>query len=624
MYTVRCHMYSLPQIATGFFSSPQMGKLPTSQPLRSKRKVQQVTVRTPPQDMRESDSTVPDMESSYFSICYLLQTENEVSAKLVIENQVLSQILEKLQNGCPRDVEQLSLNALASALSWAPSQVLEELLRLGLLDYCFGILQRPLGPRSTNDPSIDSALELMRDLVYLDDRVSVWVLDHIADFLTLLQSSHVALKRGASRLIYALVEVAPAAFVPSHPETRLTPSQTSQILSLFSCPDIETSCFITMSGLILECLYGSSVVPAVANMQLDLVGLIRTLSQESTTFATTPSDEVEFRLNIFRSQLRGVSSFLELIADGIVDLVDEKDSIEDRIFTVVSANDKIRKKAELSIVSKLANIDWVAMSTAINTLSGQLVSTTNEDEEEDIPATSSHPPSLLDDQDAKNIFCVVGTLVKLDKYIRFRFGGSDLGGFDQIQTVVSTVLVSGNSDLSAVAECLGWISAWFLASLAGKSTVVVTDQTVQPMVPILAKIARMDVDGLNEDQVGVFLSFLEIVQEITLMSPNNVSVRTAVANILMEFIGNTVVNVCTKTQSDPLMCAIAETMFVVFGEDDLDGILNSGEWKSAMDVISSLLSEQLRGSKSVRNERNEYIQGTVENIAAFIAYKQRK
>jgi hypothetical protein len=141
-----------------------------------------------------------------------LQTESEASFKLVTESQILSKMLDRVMNGTPKDIEQLSLGAISNSLSWIPSQIVEGLLKQGLLEFSQGVVSRFAEKGMSNrvpDKAAEICIDMMRDLVHLDDRVGSWVLDHVNDYVALAVACPstfpaVTIKRSCARLVHAL------------------------------------------------------------------------------------------------------------------------------------------------------------------------------------------------------------------------------------------------------------------------------------------------------------------------------------------------------------------------------------------------------------------------------------
>ena len=117
-------------VRTAKKNQPERMVKPSLKSLKGKKKGQEVDIVTPPNNEIPSLDEL-DSDASYLSICCLLQTESEASSRLVTESQILSKMLDKLSSGTPRDIEQLTLGAIANALTWIPSEIVEVLIRDG-------------------------------------------------------------------------------------------------------------------------------------------------------------------------------------------------------------------------------------------------------------------------------------------------------------------------------------------------------------------------------------------------------------------------------------------------------------------------------------------------------------
>ena len=630
-------------VRTAKKNQPERMVKPSLKSLKGKKKGQEVDIVTPPNNEIPSLDEL-DSDASYLSICCLLQTESEASSRLVTESQILSKMLDKLSSGTPRDIEQLTLGAIANALTWIPSEIVEVLIRQGLVEYCHQLvlrnIERAAGTRSP-DKAAEIALDILRDLVQLEDHVGAWLLDQISTYVSLVIACpasypSVSVKRSCARLIDSLVESNPAAFVPGLPESRLTTEAMQGLFSLCQCPDLETSCYITMSGLTLEQTFGSSVIPTSANIGIDFVALTNNLIVEACTFTVDPTEEEELRLNQWRSKVRGVSVFIERIADTVEEMLSDsiarEYSIEEKRFFLQSTVKDA--PIEFSLVDKFAGCE-VILDTIVRLETLMASAGGDADEEGGEPTVASKSPMsvILEDRDVENIFELVSNAVKIEKLKRLRFDSRIDNSVILFVSKLLGVLVRTDADftlsIATVAECLDTISSFLLSVLSGRnqqtSEFLTSTNLVEFVNVILKKIMKESIASVDnshivtddqDEEVGKMTSIAsEIIQLVYALAVADSAVKTQCAECLVLALSSLTEQTITASAS----CALIEAVFVVFAETDQDSVLGSIDWVAILASVAVFL----KGRLSVTDkDRRDYVNGTIENIKAFVQYKK--
>ena len=592
-----------------------------------------VQVETPP--TREvADVQIKDFESSYLSICCLVQTDSQASRTLVNESMILSKMFERLLVGVPNDIEELTLGALSGALGWVSSDIVDGLINQGLLDYCHEIVNRFIAKGVQGrvpDRTCETAIEIIRDMVTLNDIVESLVIEKLELYSNLAISCPtvfpaVTIKRSVARLIQTLVELRPKAFVSGLRESRLTPEILQGLFALCGCPDLETSCYMILSSLTLEQVFGSQVVPASQNIPVDILHTIGSILEESLTFVGEPSGEDELRLDQWRSKLRGISSLVDLISENVESLVsdgiEKTDSIEDsKFFTQKSV-------PENPMVSKL-----FAFEPLLVVLEKLARLIQNRASEEDQPPTSE-PIPYLEDRDLSNVFELISNLFKIRKIFSLRVSSSTDRSVAILaaETLASLVSVA-NVDLSVasklIQECLDTLFSLLLSVLARKNSdgtaFMQPENLVEFAKSILVRLIKESIERIDnrhivfddedEEISAVTVACLQLVQLMYLCVGSSVKSVGSVCG------ASTLMALSTLTESNitaSIACWIAETAFIVFGEKYNDELLAATpDWITRMSSLVVYLKPKAQG----RSERAGYIQGTVENIQAFLQYK---
>jgi len=579
---------------------------PTARPLKAKRKASLIEVNTPPSDFAPS-ANLSDFESSYLSICCLLQTESEASVKLVTESHILSQMLERMRNGTPRHIEEHTLGAVWSALTWVPVEVVRGLIEQGLFSVCYVIVIRSSNQTNLSrkeDRLSEIALEILRDLCQLDDSVTSLLLESIDSFVGIMVSlpttfPSVVIKRAMSRLIHTVVESRPQAFVAGLPESRLSIESMRNMFSLCGCEDLETSCYLTLSGLVLEQAYGSSVCPTVSNIRTDFIEEARLLVEEACLLSGEGTDEEALRLSQWRSRVRGISTLIEHVAEVIEDRVSEGiervDNIEDRKFFMQKGNGNSR--IEFLLVPKLLQVDRFTDSAS------RLISACR-----------------LEDRDLENMFQLLGFFVRIKKLVSFRFGQE----FDNSSALFALRLLHDVSikeaDVGllslAVFESLDLVSTLLLSIASGKNRqpcgLLESLNLCEFLSSVLKKIRKE-----SQDLEDISCCIFEIVQLVAALTTDP-ACRRAAAELLLEALAD----FNDKNMKESVVSTFVEAVFAVFGESDTDYILFSADWVGGLSNIAVFLNATSKTLKTAKTERTQYLEGTIENIKAFVNYKR--
>ena len=619
----------------------------TPKTLRGKRKQESVDVITPPGlDLPEGPEI--DLESSFLSICYFLQSESEASLRLVTESHMLSKMLDRLTCGTPRDIEELILGALSSSLSWVPSDVVLGLVKQGLLEFCHKMVVRfseKISQARVQDRAAEISLDILRDILHLEYSARDWILGQASTYVGLavacpLKFPAVVIKRSSARLIYALVDTIPSAFVPGKTESRLSGEEAQGLFALCKCQDIETCCYVTMAGLILEDRYGSSVVPALSNISFSPVSIARSVVEEACNFTNEPNAEEELRLIQWRSKIRGISDFISTVSDAMDEFlaasIETQDNIEEKKFFALNAKN-MQPSVHLQLSDKIQGSDSLLVPldrfSALLATSRGPVSAEGETEE----SSSTGIASLyMDDRDVENVFDLIGSIVKIEKYRNLRFVGKMDGSVVVFASRLLHMLVARNADIVAaeavVIECLDTISSYLLSVVSGKNTqiseVLESGNLSQLVSVVLAKIARESLlavdnrhivsDDEEEEASETVCAVLDILQLV--FGLGDAAIQSTCAAVVI----STLFLLTEQTLTVQISCSLIETMFVVFGDNDHDNILGSIEWVQIVSSIAVFLHSKLAAKKSSRDDRAVYLQGTVDNIKAFVQYKRNQ
>ena len=587
--------------------------------LKVKRKANLIEVSTPPSDLNLPDN-ISDFDSSFLSICCLLQSESPSSVKLVTESQILSRILERTRSGIPRHIEEYTLGAFYSAITWVPAEIVDSLINEGLLDLCQSVVDRSLSNASlarVTDRSGELALDILHDLVHLNDGVGRWLIERIESYVrstVLLPTSFpsVVLKRALARLVCSLVVRFPECFVSGLPESRISSESLRSLFTLCNSDDVETSCHICLSALALEEKFGSNVCPAVNNIALNFIAITNGILEEACilTGDGSASDEESLRLSHWRSRIRGISTFVEHVAgtieESVAEDIERTDNIEDKKFFVSRTNRMGKLPIEFNLIPKLdAREGSFFMANITPLMTGQCG---------------------LDDRDIENIYQLVGYFIRISNFVSFRFSDDRL--FDNSAAISAVrllhLLTEKDADQSLasplVYECLDLFSTYLLSIISGKNSA--DHQPSQDFRDftenILKKIAR-ESEREIADGDGISCCIFEIVQLLTALSPNDIPCKKALAELLVVSMSG----LTEKNMTEPSVCSLMEAVFVVFGESDMDCILmSSNEWVVQISNIAVFLNSRQKLLKIAKNDRSQYLAGTIENIKAFVNYKR--
>ena len=304
--------------------------------------------------------------------------------------------------------------------------------------------------------------------------------------------------------------------------------------------------------------------------------------------------------------------------------IEKTDSIEDRKYFMV------KSVPEKPIVMKI--LDFESILGGVEKLALVIQETVSGEEE---ASTNSTRP-YLEDRDLSNVFELVSHLFKIRKIFTLRVAGKSDSSVAILaaKTLASLVSVC-NVDLavggSLVQECLDVLFCLTLSVVARKNsdrTAFLNPENIAEFTnAVVKKLVKESIeivdnhhivsDEEDEEISAVTVACLQLVLLMYLVSSGSTDRSASAACGL-----STIVALSSLSESNVTVstaCWIAETMFVVFGESDNDEILKSTpDWISRMSSLILFLN-----SKSVSYpERAAYIQGTVENIQAFLHYKQ--
>lgn len=585
--------------------------------LKGKRKAASLIEITTPPDVITESLNVTDFDASFVSICCLLQTESEASVKLVVESQILSKMLERARTGIPRHLEEHTLGAFWSALTWIPAEVVNSLIDQGLVDLCQSVVDRSTSatiPSRIADRASEIALEVLRDLVQLDSKVGARLLEHIEQYVAKMVSlpteyPSMVIKRALARLVFTLVEHSPESFVAGLPQSRLSLDSMRALFSMCNGEDLEASCYICLSGLVLEGKFGSSVCPTSSNIRIDFIATTQALIEEACLLSGETTDEETLRLSLWRSRIRGISTFLEHVAEvveeSVSDGVERTDNIEERKFFSAKPNGKTN--IEFQLVDKLVNVEKLEESVT------RLVS-----------------GCCVEDRDLENVFQLVGYLIRIKKIVSFRFEGIfDNSAIFFAVKVLSNIAEKG-CDLRlascAVSDSLDLVSTCLLSIVSGKNEsaceLIQPSNAVSFVNSVLKKIIQ---DCLqSEETSGEELSEIpscvfEIVQLLSILLEKELACRESLAILLIE----SLTALSEGNMSESLVCSLMEAMFVVFSESETDSFLFSIDWVSKVSNIAIFLNSRMKRLKAAKNPRTIYLEGTLENIKAFVQYKRQ-
>lgn len=491
------------------------------------------------------------------------------------------------------------------------------------------------------DRSCEIAIDMLRDLVHLEDRVVAWLQEHLFEYVNLavvcpISFPAVTVKRSCARLILSLVEASPSSFVPGLPASRLTAESMQGLFQMVNSEDLESSCYIILSGLVLEKQFGSRVVPTSSSISLDVIACVRQILQEASTFTVEATDEEELRLNQWRSKLRGISTLISQVGDAFDDLVADavdQDNIEERSFGF--SKEPSNPAPELTLVSRVANVDVLVedLDILVSLVDNRQMAADAEDGAA-LAALSKKPVSvILEDRDLENVFELIGVLVRINTIRSLRFKASVDASIVTLVSKLLAVFVRWDSDLTiakgSVEPCLDAISWYLLALAAGRiqDSVAFTSNLLDLINSVVKRFIAQSIELIDnrhivadedeQDLTSVPVCLLEILQLVTAL-PVGPEVRAACGEATLAAL-----SALTETNiTASVACAIAETVFVVFGESDNDQILAAADWITRLSSVAVFLNSRLATKKLTRDDRSEYFQGTVENIKAFVQYKR--
>jgi hypothetical protein len=600
----------------------------TPRSLRDKRKSGNIEVVTPPGVEAVEEL---DFESSYLSICCLVQSESLASDKLVNQSNILSKMLERLQTGTPKDIEELTLGAISGALTWVSSDIVRCLIQNGLVDFCHEVLLRLIAKGFHGripDRSAEMSLDVLRDLSQLEESVTTWLLERLEIYAGLAVSCPlvfpaITVKRASVRLIQTLVELQPRCFLPGLPESRLSSETLQGLFLMCNSPDTELACCMSLAGLELERIFGSAVVPTSTRISIDLIPSIGAVIDEACTFTQEPAGEEQLRLDQWRSKLRGLSTFVDHIGASIDELVEsdieKTDSIEDRRFFIKKDLNSVPIELNIAL-SKLFNFESLVESLdRFSSLIG-------------VSETPRTMGVILADRDLDNVFALVGLLVKIRKTISFRLIDRMEPNFAVFAAKILANLITRNVDVGIardlIREALDTVYCLVL-SVASQANSIRTpllenEHNLMDFVQtVFTPILKQSIEGIDnrhitdededEDVSAVVVSCFQILQLVFSLGACH---RACAESTCAALAGLSDTNITVSGG-----CWLAETMFIVFGEKDLDSVLPADWSERMMGIASFLESKIVKGRKNTRSDRAMYIQGTIENIKAFIQYK---
>jgi hypothetical protein len=469
----------------------------------------------------------------------------------------------------------------------------------------------------------------------LSERADEWLFRKLDIYVNLALSCEVVfpgvnIKRAACRLIDAIVDAHPDAFAPGQGGCRLSVEELRRLLSLCEATDLETSCYMVICALKLEQKFGCEVIPATRTFSLDIIGVIKSLVKEATSFIGEPTSEDHHRLEQWRSKLRGITYLLEYISEPVDRLLSEGpekyDSIEDKKFYTV------KLAGSIPLIDKLFPFEPVLED--LEEL-GRLFQ--NRSVEDDENSVSPNEATLyVDDRDLSNVFELVSHLFRVRKVYSFRLSDRKDSTIAIVAAkTLESMMICANVDsviaASLIRECLDVLHCLLLFLLATKSkdgTVFMEARNLRDFVTvILQKLIKESIEFIDnrhivsaeedEEISAVTVACLQLVQLIHIsVGAVNQDVGAACARVT----GAALAALTESNVTVDIACWISETMFIVFGEKDFDDILSSvvPDWIQRMSSLAPFLTSK-SGSKG---ERSAYIKGTVENIKAFLEYKR--
>jgi hypothetical protein len=375
----------------------------------------------------------------------------------------------------------------------------------------------------------------------------------------------------------------------------------------------------------LESEFGSSVVPTVGNIQLPIATLITDLLRESCTFTKVVSDEEEVRVLNFKSKIRGISALIDFIANGSST---DGDSIENKLFDISA---KINSM-EMNFIDRLLinQIDFKIICELLIHLCSTLG---NGDDE--TPKSSPLAPvsNILDDRDIANVFDLVASVAQIFKQVFFRTRKyfNELVQEELVIFATKTIstIESSRSDIlvaeNLILESLDIISCLLKSVWCGKrsekSIFFSPNDMAQFLNIYLKSIVKESIelcDNFGEGgAVDIAVTCLEIVDVLYRLFHNrDISTVDGCATVVADAMSSlTEKNICV-----PVACTLMESSFIVFGESENDSILAQVDWINVFSSIALFLSNST--AKSARNDKTDYVAGTIENIKAFIDYKK--
>jgi hypothetical protein len=235
--------------------------------------------------------------------------------------------------------------------------------------------------------------------------------------------------------------------------------------------------------------------------------------------------------------------------------------------------------------------------------------------------------SVMSDRDVSNIFDMIAKWIRLMKTPVFRNkemrSDQDQIRLVQFATQTIDIVESSTADLSAsgslVAECLDVIVVSLLSSFATrvptKSTLMnsLTNFVETILKPLTREsIELLDSGSGDEDQDKIAIACIQIIDLLYRLNEGEFKwgqycaecLALALSSLTEQHIA---VDVC---------CALMEAVFVVFGESYHDDSLVQIDAAKIFTSISQYLQKQ--------ENRSDNVQGTIENIQAFIDYKRNK
>ena len=557
-----------------------MGKFPKPLNTPNRSSEPHVVETTTPEEHVDLDSLDP--ESSYLSICCLLQTESAASLSLVTEYDMLTKIVDKLVTGAPRDIEELSLSAISSSLSWLPFSVFERCATNGLVELCYQLIVRFVTRRDlkTLDKSCEIAMGILSDVSRLDSRVCNWGIGQMDFFVKIATDCpctypSIVIKRSVLRLIYTLVS-----------ESEVPTELSSEYWSLMtSCSDLEVRCFLLMTALHVN-------QPNLC--EFDLPAYLNESIKEASTFTgEDSSDEEELRLSNWRSKIRGLGSFLTYLGDAIV-VDDEEDSVENKKFSNQhSFNDLPAQEIYISLSA--SNLNSIVDSLTL------VCSRINEKESQE---EATERLLVLEDSDLRNVFDTVSFYLKITGHLSFRMNKTDN---EIVSAVYRICQITMKLDLEIYAnllsECTVVIWTFLLSVVAGKNAI----PSGTPLCPVVVWMNEILAqywvhEGISIGE-GDLINIFDSLQMIFTLGQERKCAETMISVLS---------SIRAEKISPDSVCALAECVFVVFSESDSDNELKSIDLGKILNDMTLFL----------KPHSSEYIKATVSNIKAFMAYKK--